>query len=375
MGIVKQYKEHRVIRVLIKILLVIGLIAAAIFLFLKLNPVFGGSPSKEERLDYAARSVNFADKKFYYPKEYELDGLSEDNRVSVKGTKPSSELPVLKPSFAEEPEIEEVYITWLGHSSILIQMHGMKLLIDPVFSQKASPVAFAGPSRFSDVPISVKELPGIDVVLLSHDHYDHLDMKTIMELNAKTTCFVVPLGVENHLERWGVERDKIYNMAWWEEIEINGLTIGCTPARHYSSRSFLDAGNTLFASWVLKDEYHQLYESGDTGFGGHFEAIHEKYGDFDLVLMDCAQYDMKWHPIHMLPEESVNASAILGAKLAMPIHWGAYVLSTHGWDDPPERFVTAAEAQGLPVVSPRLGETLQLSAYENYQERWWREFE
>lgn len=371
----KYYKEHKVFRVLTKILLVIVIIFAGVFLFLKLNPVFGGSPSKADKENYAARAENYVDGKFTYPVEYELDGLSADNRISEKGTRPAEALPVAPPSFVENPEVEEVYITWLGHSSILIQMHGMNILIDPVFSEKASPVSFAGPGRFSELPVTAEELPKIDIVLLSHDHYDHLDMKTIKALDSKTERFIVPLGVENHLERWGVSADKIQNMAWWEEMELDGLTIACAPARHYSSRSLWDAGNTLYASWILKDEYHQIYESGDTGFGGHFQAIHERYGDFDLVLMDCAQYDMRWHQIHMLPEESVNASELLGAKLAMPIHWGAYVLSSHGWDDPPERFVRAAEAIELPVVSPKLGETMKLTEYEAYQERWWREYE
>lgn len=368
---IKHSPKNKVIRVTLMILIIILTIIASVFLFLKLNPVFGGTPDKADKADYAARSDNYTDGKFTYPAEYAADGLSEDNRISEKGEKPTDILPSETPSFEENPAPDKIYVTWLGHSSLLVQMHGMNILIDPVFSDRASPVSFVGPERFSDVPLQTDELPELDIILLSHDHYDHLDMETLKELDSKTDCFVVPLGVENHLERWGVDSSKIRNMAWWEETDINGLTIACAPARHYSGRYVLDSGNTLFASWILKDEYHQIFESGDTGFGAHFQEIHNRYGDFDFVMMDCAQYDINWHTSHMFPEESVNACEILGADLAMPIHWGAYVLSTHGWDDPPERFVKAAAELDIPTVTPKLGETMDIDNYENYQNHWW----
>lgn len=357
------------------ILIVILILTAAIFMFIKLNPVFGGSPDKEDKADYSSRAKNYTDGKFTYPAEYVIDGLSEDNRISEKGTKPKDELPHKTPDFKENTSAYEVYVTWLGHSTLFIQMHGMNILIDPVFADRASPVSFVGPERFSEPFIKPDELPELDIILLSHDHYDHLDMETIKTLDSKTDCFIVPLGVENHLERWGVSSDKIRNMAWWEETDINGLTIACAPARHYSGRYGLDSGNTLFASWILKDEYHQLFESGDSGFGGHFEDIHKRYGDFDLVMIDCAQYDMNWHASHMFPEESANACEILGAELAMPIHWGAYSLSTHGWDDPPARFVKASEALDIETVTPKLCETMNIDEPEDYSEKWWENIE
>ncbi len=372
---IKRLIKNKGVRILMILLIVILILAAVVFLYIKLNPVFGGSPDKEDKKDYGARAENYIDGKFTYPAEYQVDGISEDIRISEKGTNPVGELPHKTPEFKENPSVDKVYVTWLGHSTLFIQMHGMNILVDPVFADRASPVTFAGPERFSEPFIKPEELPKLDIILLSHDHYDHLDMETIEFLNIKTDCFIVPLGVENHLVRWGVSSDKIRNMAWWEETDVNGLTIACAPAKHYSGRYGLDSGNTLFASWILKDEYHQIFESGDSGFGGHFEDIHERFGDFDFVMIDCAQYDMRWHASHMFPEESANACEILGAQLAMPIHWGAYSLSTHGWDDPPSRFVKAAETLDIDTVTPKLCETMNVDEPESYKEKWWENIE
>lgn len=351
-----------------------------IVLFLLINPVFGGRISKEKQEEYSKRATNYKDGKFFYPTEYAIDGLLTDVRVSTKGRVPEAALLMDKPTFSEQPSVEELTVTWFGHSTVLVQMHGMNLLFDPVFSERTSPVSFAGPKRFNEPAIAVEELPTLDVVLLTHDHYDHLDMKTIKKLKDKTKRFVVPLGVENHLLRWGIPEEKIHYMAWWEEIKVNGLTIACTPARHFSSRILIGGERTLFASFVLEDEYHRIFESGDGGYGGHFEAIHEKYGDFDLVLTDCAQYNPMWHTKHMYPEEAVMACKTLGAKLSMPIHWGAYSLSDHAFDDPVERFVRAAEKQGILYLTPMLGETVSLGdnatqnpEASNEHMHWWKD--
>ena len=365
-------KKHKVLKIMLVILFVIILIAVAAFLFLTFFPSFGGRVSKEDKADYEKRAENYADGKFTYPSEWALEGLSEDKIVSDKKTTPQDKIPVEVPEFADAPEIDKINVTWFGHSSMLIQMHGMNILIDPVFSERTSPVSFAGPKRFSDLPIEIQDLPDIDIVIISHDHYDHLDMDSVKALNEKSERFVVPLGVENHLKRWGVSSDKITNMSWWEETKINGLTIACTPSRHFSGRKIIDSNETLWASWVFKDEYHQIFESGDSGYGGHFEEIHNRYGDFDLVMTDCAQYNMDWHYVHMFPEESAMAAETLGTEIAMPVHWGAYVLSSHPWDDPAERFTNAAEKLGITVVTPRIGQTMTLENAEEYQNRWWR---
>ncbi|MDO5521139.1 MAG: MBL fold metallo-hydrolase [bacterium] len=360
-------------KVLLWIVGILVIVAIISVLFILLNPVFGGRVNKADKEEYTSRATNYIDGKFVYPEEYELESGLEDNRVSEKELYPENKLTAVEPMISESPAEDQFNVTWLGHSSLLIQMHGMNILIDPVFNEHPSPVFFAGPNRFSDMAITIEELPEIDLVIFSHDHYDHLDMDTVKELDSKVKKYIVPLGVENHLEHWNIGSSKIEKLSWWEETEVNGLTIGCTPARHYSNRQFFDRGNTLFASWVLKDEYHQIYESGDSGFGGHYKEIQERYGDFEFVMMDSAQYDPEWHELHMYPEEAVLASQILGAKVSMPIHWGAYALSTHAWDDPIERYIRAAKEKELDIVTPRIGQTVDLTNYSDYQETWWRE--
>lgn len=361
------------IKVLIIIIAVILAIAVFAFLFIRLYPTFGGRADRADKQEYAERAENYIDGKFTYPDEYDIEGLPSDVRVSDKYTSPKEKLPVETPSYDENPKIDEFNVTWLGHSNLLIQMHGMNILVDPMFGDRSSPVSFVGPKRFSDLPITIDELPHIDFVVISHDHYDHLHMDSIKQLDKITDRFIVPLGIENHLERWDISKDKITTTAWWDELDINGLTVACTPSRHFSNRGIADQGATLYCSWVFKDEYHQIYESGDTGYGGHFKAIHDKYGDFDFVMTDGAQYSQNWHYVHMYPEEAALACETLGAKAAMPVHWGAFVLSSHAWDDPAERFTKAAEQKGIEVVTPKLGETIRLETYKQYQQRWWRD--
>lgn len=351
------------------LLLIIG------FILLNINPIFGGRVSKEEKSDYLERATNYINRKFIYPLEYKVEGEAIDKRVSNKGKSPKGMLPLVKATINDEILIDEVTVTWFGHSTLLIQIHGMNILIDPVFSDRSSPVSFIGPKRFSKPPVTIEELPKIDILIISHNHYDHLDIKSIKKLDSKVMKYIVPLGVEKQLERLNIKKSKIQSMAWWEETQINGLTIACTPARHFSNRQIFDITKTLYASWVLKDEKYQIYESGDGGFGAHFNEIHKRYGDFDFVMMESGQYNMRWHNIHMFPEEAVKAADILGAKISMPIHWGAFVLSDHGWDDSVERFVKASEKSGTEVITPKIGETVYLYKYKDYQDKWWKDIE
>ncbi len=368
------YHHHKVLTVLMIIGAVLLLLGLIVFLFLKLWVPFGGMPSKADRKNYAERTSNFKKGKFVSYEEMSLftSEKGKNNFLSNKSVKPKEDLPIVYPTFLESPKEEDLTVTWLGHSTIFIQMQGMNILIDPVFSDITSPVSFIGPKRYSDIPIKIDELPEIDIVLITHDHYDHLDYQTIKKIDKKVKRYIVPLGIENHLERWKVSSSKITNMAWNEEINVHGLTIGCMPAKHYSGRKIIDSGNTLWASWVLKNDNYQIYDSGDSGYGSHFEDIYKKYGAFDLVLMDSGQYDQAWANVHMNPEESVTSSKVLHAKVAMPIHWGSFVLANHPWDDPVESFTTYAEKKNLEVITPKIGETVQWNHYENYQEKWWK---
>lgn len=373
------YKKNKMVRIILKIFLVLLVLLLVIFLFLKLWPAFGGTASKQDQADYTQRADNYKNGKFYNEDEFKLlqnvKKGTKDNVVSTKEDVPKSEIPTITPKFLKAPSVSDFTITWFGHSSLLMQMHGMNILIDPIFSERSSPVSFAGPKRFSKIPISTDDLPQIDVVIFSHDHMDHLDYSTILNIDKKVDAYIVPLGVENDLERWGVDVKKIHNMAWWEEININGLTIACTPARHYSGRSLTDQFESLWASWVLKDEYYQVFDSGDTGFGGHFQEISDKYGEFDFALFDSGQYDLRWSDVHMNPEESYRAAQIFKTKIVMPIHWGAFKLANHPWDDPAERFIQAAEGKDIEVVTPMLGETMDIKNYLKFMNRWWKDIE
>ena len=374
---------------LLRVLAIIGIVIVGViavvslfaFVFLKTWKPFGGKASRADRKNYAERAANFDGKKFhneddFSPMNMEKNPAPDPLTFSKNSPRPDFEFPTKQPDFitnpSEKPSIEEVTVTWFGHSSLLIQMHGQTILFDPVFSEVISPVSWVGSHRFSHPPVTVADLPEIDILILSHDHYDHLDYDVICEIDKKVKKYIVPLGVENHLKRWKVKAEKITNMAWWEETEINGLTIACTPAQHFSGRHLTDNMATLWASWVLKDEFHQIFESGDSGYNSHWEKIHEKYGDFDFVMMECGQYDVQWPKVHSFPEQSVEATKILGAKVAMPIHWGAIILSRHGWDDSVERFLLAAEKEEITVITPYIGQTAHLSTPNLYLSRWWR---
>lgn len=365
--------SERVIKNLMIFLVILVIIFLIVYLFLKLYPPFGGKVSKDDMLDYSKRANNYIDGKFYNENEFKMiyKDIKENNYLSKKGVVPIDTIPTEKPDFLVGNDVNELSITWLGHSTTLLQMHGLNILIDPVLNSYASLVSFVGPKRFSDLPIEIEELPNIDIVVITHDHYDHLDYNTIKKIDKKVGKYVVPLGVENHLEIWKISSDKIINMAWWEEININGLLIGCTPSRHYSRRSLTNSYSTLWASFVFIDEYYKVFNSGDTGYDNHFTKIHEKYGDFDLALLDTGQYDERWKSTHMVPEEAVLAGKMLNAKKIMPIHWGSFKLSNHPWDDGVSRFVKEAEKQNINYLTPKIGETLIYN--ENYNNEFWWE--
>lgn len=370
----KQFwKKQFLMRIFVWI--VVGVIALILFarLFMRVYPEFGGRPNAADRADYLKRAGAYYDgERFFYPEEWKQPGIPVNQKVSAKDTRPAKPLPVFTPDFSKAAA-DDVTITWLGHASLLIQMGGKNILVDPIFSKRASPVQWAGPARFTEPSVSVEDLPAIDAVLITHDHYDHLDRATIKALEAKTARFIVPLGIDKHIARWIRDDSRIMNLAWWESVRLDGLEIVCTPANHRSGRALDNAQTTLVCSWVLRDNERQILESSDTGYGWHFAEIHRRFGDFDLFLPDSGQYNSNWHGWHMFPEESVMAAETLGAAAVMPIHWGAFVLSDHGWDDSPERIVRACEEKGIEVLTPRLCQTFSLDEPEQVRERWWRE--
>jgi len=335
---------------------------------------FGKRPTRADKANYIQRANNYYKGKFHNEHKTKLMTCVRDpyEDRAIKGPiKPNSELPIAKPSFINQPKASDVSVTWFGHSSILLQMHQKNILIDPVFSDRCSPFSFGGTKRYSAVPITIDEIPEIDICLFTHDHYDHLDYKTVCQLDSKIAKYLVPLGIENHLKRFGVEESKIKNMAWWEESEEDGLTIICAPSQHFSGRILVDMNKTLWCSWVFKDEFHKIYDTGDSGFSDHINKIHDKFGDMDLVLSDGAQYSTQWHDVHMFPEEAIESAKIMNTKYYMPIHWGTFVLSDHAWNAPVVRQKRRADELSIACITPMIGQTIRLDDLHDTTKEWW----
>ncbi len=250
-------------------------------------------------------------------------------------------------------------VTWLGHSSVIFEMEGLLILTDPVLAKRPSPLPFLGPSRYHQaLPIEPEEIPALDAVIISHDHYDHLDYDTILRLRDKTRRFITPLGVGAYLEKWGIPRERITELDWWGQTRVGDrLEIFATPGQHFSGRSLFRRNDTLWASWVLKGKKFRLFFSGDSGYCPSFREIGRRFGPFDITLMENGQYNEKWRRVHMLPEESFQAFRDLRGKVMIPIHWGTYCLSVHDWYEPAERLLLAARGHESSIVIPRVGET------------------
>lgn len=246
--------------------------------------------------------------------------------------------------------------TWFGHSAFLIEIDQHKILIDPMLGKTPAPHPTLGANRYSkELPISIEKLPAIDAVIISHDHYDHLDYGSIQKLKDKVGHFYVPLGVDAHLLAWGIDSSKITALDWWEASKLNNLNIVFTPSRHFSGRGLSDRFATLWGSWIIQGENDKLFFSGDGGYGPHFKEIGDKYGPFDFAMMECGQYNKSWSEIHMMPEESAQAAKDLNTKVMMPIHWGAFTLALHDWTDPVERVIKAADKLNIPISTPEIG--------------------
>jgi len=277
-------------------------------------------------------------------------------------------------------------VTWFGHSSMRLEIGGLDVLIDPVWGERASPVGWAGPRRWYAPPVALEQLPLPDVVVISHDHYDHLDQGTIVALATRHALaraqdparralrFLVPLGVGAHLEHWGIPSDQITECDWWESQQIGGVTFTCAPARHASGRSLLDRDATLWASWAIFTTAHRVFYSGDSGMTSLFHDIGERLGPFDLTLMQIGAYDRGWPDWHLAPEQAVMAQRALRGAALLPVHWGLFNLAYHAWDDPIERLQTAHAAArfAAPLLTPRPGEPFALDS-SLPTTAWWRQ--
>jgi L-ascorbate metabolism protein UlaG (beta-lactamase superfamily) len=271
-------------------------------------------------------------------------------------------------------------VTWMGHSTTLVEIDGHRVLTDPVFGERASPLGWVGPRRWYAPPVALAELPPIDAVVVSHDHYDHLDHDTVKAMaalvatKAWNATFVVPLGMGAHLEHWGVPAARIVELDWWERWAAGGLAIVCTPARHASGRMLLDNDATLWAGFAFIGDRHRVYFSGDTGLFPALREVGARLGPFDLTMIEVGQYDRAWPDWHSGPEQAVIAHGMVGGRVLLPIHWGLFTLAYHGWTEPIERALVAARAAGTSLVVPRPGESIEPAvAAAAPVERWWPE--
>ena len=283
---------------------------------------------------------------------------------------PTSTLPYGNVSIPQFQNREELSYVWLGHSTVMLRLNETTMLFDPVFGN-AAPLPFLV-TRFQEPVVPLATLPDIDVIVISHDHYDHLDKQTIDYFVPKETLFLVPLGVSAHLMGWGIPKARIIELDWWESIELFGLTFACTPSQHFSGRLGPPGNNTLWASWVVLGDTERVYFSGDSGYDTHFKEIGERFGPFDVAFLETGQYNPMWFMSHMFPEEAVQGAIDLNAKRIHPIHWGMFRLSTHDWFDPPQRVLDAAP-QTLPILFPKIGEEVLLSNDPTSRNPWWKE--
>ncbi|RBO79903.1 MBL fold metallo-hydrolase [Marinomonas aquiplantarum] len=288
-------------------------------------------------------------------------------------TTPDIQIPVhaLSRTDLEALSDDTLHIVKLGHSSILLKNYGEYWLIDPVFSDRASPFQFVGPKRFHQPPIRLEDLPTIDKVLISHNHYDHLDKASVKVLLDKTKQFLVPKGVDGDLINWGVKANNIVTFDWWQELRTKQGLVAFTPTQHFSGRGIGDGNRTLWGAWVIKTPQDSLFFSGDSGYFSGFKETGEKYGPFDLTMVETGAYDQDWSDIHMLPEESVQAHIDLQGKVMMPIHNGTFDLAFHSWHDPFDRVVTESMRRDVTLSTPEFGRIFSINNLPALSS-WWK---
>ncbi|GAA2502213.1 MBL fold metallo-hydrolase [Streptomyces gobitricini] len=350
-----------------------------------LRPAGFGADATGERMERIRRSPNFADGAFRNPvgTKHRPSGSTMEfaktyfEKEARARRAPAGAVPVHPTTVADlaRPPATGLRLTWTGHSSVLVEMDGHRVLFDPVWGERCSPFSFAGPRRLHPVPLPLAALGPVDVVVISHDHYDHLDLPTIRALASTDTLFAVPLGVGAHLERWGVPASRLRELDWNESTEIGGLRLTATPARHFCGRGVRNQQHSLWASWVVTGPEHRVYHSGDTGYFEGFRDIGAAHGPFDATMIQIGAYSDFWPDIHMTPAEGLRAHLDLQGSqphgVLLPIHWGTFNLAPHAWAEPGEWTRDAAEEAGQTVALPVPGQPFE-PAGTVPDGPWWR---
>jgi len=368
-------------KIMLSLLGVVLLLLLATVIFFYTAPQLGAS-AKGDRLERMKAASNYEypvflntiETKMEMPKGTMGKVLRHyffEDKSNKKPVEPIKVQQFDKNAFESIPD-DSIAFTWFGHSTILMKVSGVTILADPVLvGERTSMFTFMGPRRFRYTHhIDLEELPKIDAMILSHDHYDHLDFPTIKALKDRVDRFFLPLGTGAHFEHWGVEASKITELNWWDEFEFGKLTLAFTPTRHFSGRGLRDRFHTLWGSWVIMSESNRVYFSGDSGYFPGFKEIGEKYGPFDLTFMECGAYNEGWSEIHMFPEETAQAHLDVKGKLLMPIHWGKFDLSLHPWKESVTRLNKKAKEEGISLFTPKVGQMVSLSDSANL-DQWW----
>ncbi|MBM7871016.1 L-ascorbate metabolism protein UlaG (beta-lactamase superfamily) [Clostridium pascui] len=372
---VKSCCKNKLLKVVQITAIVIILIMIGGYIFMK-QTQFGNNPTGD-RLSRVKNSPNYKNGKFQYA--VETSDLGEDTSMyemfnefffnKNKRIRPSSDIPSVK-SDLKKLKSDENIIVWLGHSSFFLQVDGKKVLIDPVLSQYASPVKFFNKSYKGSSVYTADDIPNIDYLFISHDHYDHLDYETVTKLKPKIKKIITALGVGSHFEHWGYDNNIIVEEDWGETIVLDEMfEVTLTPSRHRSGRG-VKSNQTLWGSFVFKTPNMKIFYSGDTGYGPHFKDIGNTHGPFDLAIMECGQYSKYWKNSHMMPKEVIQASLDLKAKKLMPGHWAKFALSMHDWDEPIIKVIEESKKKNMPLLYPLIGQKLDLKEAVT-MEAWW----
>ena len=352
-----------------------------IFIFINVSPTFGASPEKDSQ-QIINNSNNFFEGKFRNIKTTYTNFRTSEKKASLldwlsppKNKNPEKPLPTIK---FQGRDLTEGKFVWLGHSTLLMNTEGIVVMTDPIFN-RASPLPkfnsksksnfFNGKPFEFENPIVINDLPKVDVVVISHDHYDHLDFKAIKKLSSLVDKFIVPLGVSAHLERWGVNKNKITELDWYESEDYKNIQFTFTPSLHFSGRGITNGNSTLWGSWIITSKTLNTYFSGDGGYSETFKKLGDQYGPFDIAFIENGAYNVDWSNVHMYPDETVQASIDLKAKVLFPIHWAKFDLSIHPWDEPIIRVIQEAERENVNIATPMIGEVFDLTNLPKSE--WW----